>query len=127
MNKAKAAALIQAQFDRHARESLGDVTMSPRIAYDLVVATWRCAGEIFTRRHGSPPQPYTLAAMALMHGAVTPEFSTSPTVQAYFIRVLFQLTRDIDAIALSKADRELIDATLRAASDLAPQWFPRKR
>jgi len=127
MNKAKAAALIQEQFDRQARESFGNIAMPTTMAYDLVVATWRSAGEIFTRRHGSPPQPYTLAAMALMHGAVTPEFSTSPSVQAYFIRALFQMTRNLDDIALSKADRELIDATLRAASDLAPQWFPRKR
>lgn len=127
MNKAKAAALIQQQFDRQARESFGCVSMPARVAYDLVVATWRSAGEIFTRRHGSPPQPYTLAAMALMHGVVTPEFSTSPSVQAYFIRALFQMTRSLDDIALSKADRELIDATLRAASDLAPQWFARKR
>jgi len=65
--------------------------------------------------------------MALMHGAVTPEYSTSPSVQAYFIRALFQMTRNIEDVALSKADREIIDATLRAASDLAPQWFPRKR
>jgi hypothetical protein len=27
---------------------------------------------------------------------------------------------------LPKVDRDLIDATLSAASDLAPQWFPRK-
>jgi hypothetical protein len=127
MNKAKAAALIQEQFDRQARESFGNVSMPARMAYDLVVATWRSAGEIFTRRHGAPPQPYTLAAMALMHGAVTPEYSTSPSVQAYFIRALFQMTRNIEDVALSKADREIIDATLRAASDLAPQWFPRKR
>ena len=127
MNKAKAASLIQEQFDRQARESFGNVAMPATMAYDLVVATWRSAAEIFTRRHGSPPQPYTLAAMALMHAAVTPEFSTSPSVQAYYVRALFQMTRNLDDVALSKADRELVDATLRAASDLAPQWFPRKR
>jgi hypothetical protein len=127
MNKAKAAAIIQEQFDRQARESFGNVAMPPTMAYDLVVATWRSAGAIFTRRHGTPPQPFTLAAMSLMHGGVTPEFSTSPSVQAYFIRALFHMTRNLDDIPLSKIDRELIDATLKAASDLAPQWFPRKR
>lgn len=127
MNKAKAAAIIQEQFDRQARESFGNVAMPTTMAYDLVVATWHSAGEIFTRRHGVPPQPFTLAAMALMHGAVTPEFSTNPSVQAYFIRALFQMTRSLDDMALSKVDRELIGVTLHAASDLAPQWFPRKR
>ena len=127
MNKAKAAALIQEQFDRQARESFCGVPPAPTIALDLVVATWRSAGAIFTRRHGKPPQPLTLAAMALMHGAVTAEFSTSPSVQAYFIRSLFQMTRNLDELELSKWDRELIDATLDAASDLAPQWFPRKK
>jgi hypothetical protein len=127
MNKAKAAALIQEQFDRQARESFGGVVVSPKTALDLVVATWRTGGAIFTRRHGSPPQPVTLAAMALMHGAITPEFSTSTSVQAYFIRALFQMTRSLDELKLSKWDRELIDATLDAASDLAPQWFPRKK
>jgi hypothetical protein len=127
MDKAKAAAIIQEQFDRQARESFGNVTMPPTMALDLVVATWRCAGETFRRRHGALPQPFTLAAMALMHGAVTPSFSTRPSVQAYFIRALFQMTRHLDDIPLSQIDRELIDATLKAASDLAPQWFPRKR
>ena len=127
MNKAKAAALIQEQFDRQARESFGDVTPAPTIALALVVTTWRTAGAIFTHRHGTPPQPLTLAAMALMHGAVTPEFSTGPSVQAYFIRALFQMTRNLDELNLSTWDRELIDATLDAASDLAPQWFPRNK
>ena len=127
MNKAKAAALIQEQFDRQARESFGNVTLAPTIALDLVVATWRTAGAIFTQRHGTTPQPLTLAAMALMHGVVTPEFSTGPSVQAYFIRALFQMTRNLDELSMSKWDRELIDATLDAASDLAPQWFPRKK
>jgi len=127
MNKAKAASIIQEQFDRQARESFGNVAMPLTMAYDLVVATWRSAGPVFTRRHGTPPEPFTLAAMALMHGAVTPEFSTSPSVQAYFIRALFQMTRNLDDVGLSKADRELVDATLKAASDLAPQWFPRRR
>jgi hypothetical protein len=127
MNKAKAAALIQEQFDRQARESFGNIALPPNIALDLVVATWRSAGAIFTRRHGNPPQPLTLAAMALMHGAITPEFATGPSAQAYFIRALFQITRDLDELNLSKWDRELIDATLDAASDLAPQWFPRKK
>jgi hypothetical protein len=127
MNKARAAALIQEQFDRQARESFGNVALSSTMALDLVVATWRTAGAIFTRRHGAPPQPLTLAAMALMHGAVTPEFATDPSVQAYFIRSLFQMTRNLDELNLSKWDRELIDATLDAASDLAPQWFPRKK
>lgn len=127
MNMAKAAAIIQEQFDRQARESFGNVAMPMTMAYDLVVATWRSAGAIFTRRHGAPPQPFTLAVMSLMHGAVTPAFSTNPSIQAYFIRALFQLTRDTDEIALPEVDRELIDATRRAASDLAPQWFPRKR
>ena len=127
MNKAKAAALIQEQFDRQARESFGNITMPPTIALDLVVATWRSAGAIFTRHHSNPPQPVTLAAMALMHGAVTPEFVTNPSAQAYFIRALFQMTRTLDEMNLSKWDRELIDATLDAASDLAPQWFPRKK
>lgn len=127
MNKARAAALIQEQFDRQARESFGNVTPPTTVALDLVVATWRTAGAIFTRRHGAPPQPLTLAAMALMHGAVTPEFATDPSTQAYFIRSLFQMTRNLDELNLSKWDRELIDATLDAASDLAPQWFPRKK
>ncbi len=127
MNKAKAAALIQEQFDRQARESFGDITMPPTIALDLVVATWRSAGTVFMRRRDTPPQPLTLAAMALMHGAVTPEFATNPSAQAYFIRALFQMTRNLDELKLSKWDRELIDATLDAASDLAPQWFPRKK
>ena len=48
-------------------------------------------------------------------------------MQAYFIRSLFQMTRNLDELNLSKWDRELIDATLDAASDLAPQWFPRKK
>ncbi len=127
MNKAKAAALIQEQFDRQARESFGDTTMPPTIALDLVVATWRSAGAIFTRRRENPPQPLTLATMALMHGAVTPEFATNPSAQAYFIRALFQMTRNLEELKLSKWDRELIDATLDAASDLAPHWFPRKK
>jgi hypothetical protein len=127
MNKAKAAALIQEQFDRQVRESFGDVTLPPTIALDLVVATWRTAGAVFSRRQGTPPQPLTLAAMALMHGAVTPEFSKGTSVQAYFIRALFQMTRNLDELKLSKWDRELIDATLDAASDLAPHWFPRKK
>jgi hypothetical protein len=127
MNKAKAAALIQEQFDRQARESFGGVAPSPTVALDLVVATWRSAGAIFTRRNCHPPQPLTLAAMALLHGAVTPQFATDPSVQAYFIRALFQMTRNLDELTLSKWDRELIDATLDAASDLAPQWFPRKK
>ena len=127
MNKAKAAALIQEQLDRQVRESFGEVVLSPTIALDLVVATWRSAGAIFTRRHGDPPQPLTLAAMALMHGAVTPEFATSTSVQAYFIRALFQMTRTLDELTLSRRDRELIVATLDAASDLAPHWFPRKK
>jgi hypothetical protein len=62
-----------------------------------------------------------------MHGAVTPEFAAGASVQAYFIRALFQMTRNLDEMKLSKWDRELIDATLDAASDLAPQWFPRKK
>ena len=127
MNKAKAAAIIQEQFDRQTRESFGNVEMPSTMAYDLVVATWRSAGETFMRRHGGSPQPFTLAAMALLHGAVTPQFATDPSVQAYFIRALFQLTRCLNDIALAKVDRDLIDATLTAASDLAPQWFPRKR
>jgi len=127
MNKAKAAAIIQTQFDRQARESLGDVAPPRSLATDLVIAASRAAGAIFARRHGTSPQPFTLAAMALMHGAVTPEFATSPSVQAYFVRTLFQMTRDLDAMRLPKIDRELVDATLDAASDLAPQWFPRKR
>ena len=127
MNKAKAAAIIQEQFDRQARESFGNVAMPPTMAFDLVVATWRSAGETFTRRHTVTPQPFTLAAMALMHGAITPEFSTSSSVQAYFIRALFQMTRNLDDAALPQADRDLIAATLQAASDLAPQWFPRTR
>ncbi len=64
--------------------------------------------------------------MALMYGAVTPEFSTDAGTQAYFVRALFQLTRNLDELNLPKVDRDLIDATLAAASDLAPQWFPRK-
>ena len=127
MNKAKAAALIQEQFDAQARESFGGVVVPPTTALDLVVAAWRTADAIFTRRHGSPPQPLTLAATALMHGAVTPEFATGTSVQAYFIRALFQMTRNLDEMKLSKWDRELIDTTLDAASDLAPQWFPRKK
>lgn len=127
MDKAKAAALIQEQFDRQARESFGNLTLAPTIALDLVVATWRSAGVIFTRRHGNPPQVLTLATMALMHGIVTPEFSTSTSVQACFIRALFQMTRNLDETPLSKWDRDLIDATLDAASDLAPQWFPRRK
>ncbi len=127
MNKAKAAAIIQEQFERQARESFGNVTVPATMAYDLVVATWREAGATFTRRHGTPPQPFTLAAMSLMHGALTSDFSTSPSVQAYFVRALFQMTRNLDEMPLSRVDRELIDATLSAASDLAPHWFPRKR
>ena len=127
MNKAKAAAIIQEQFDRQARESFGDISLQSSLATDLVIATSRSAGAIFTRRHGTSPQPFTLAALALMHGAVTPEFATSPSIQAYFIRALFQMTRDLDAMKLPKIDREMVDATLDAASDLAPQWFPRKR
>jgi len=127
MNKAKAAAIIQEQFDRQARESFGDISLPSSLATDLVIATSRAAGAIFARRHGASPQPFTLATMALMHGAVTPEFATSPSIQAYFIRALFQMTRDLDAMKLPKIDREVVDATLDAASDLAPQWFPRKR
>jgi hypothetical protein len=48
-------------------------------------------------------------------------------VQAYFVRALFQMTRNLDEQSLSRRDRELIDATLDAASELAPQWFPRKK
>ena len=126
MNKAKAAAIIQEQFDRQARESFGDVTMPKTMGLDLVVATWRSAGDLLTRRHVTNPEPFTLAVMALMYGAVTPEFSTCAGIQAYFIRALFQLTRNLDDLNLPKVDRDLIDATLQAASDLAPQWFPRK-
>jgi len=126
MNKAKAAAIIQEQFDRQARESFGSVKMSPTVALDLVVMTWRSAGDAFARRHGTPPQPFTLAAMALLHGAMTPAFATTTSVQAYFIRALFQMTRNLKEIPLPKIDRDLVDATLTAASDLAPQWFPRK-
>jgi hypothetical protein len=127
MNKAKAAAIIQEQFDRQTRESFGNVELPGSLAVDLVRATSRSAGAIFTRRHGVAPEPFTLAAMALMHGAMTPEFATSPPVQAYFVRALFQMSRDLDAIKLDKVNRDIIDATLDAASDLAPHWFPRKR
>jgi hypothetical protein len=127
MSKAKAAAIIQEQFDRQARESFGNVTLPKALAVDLVKATSRSAGAIFTRRHGVAPQPFTLAAMALMHGATTPEFATSASVQAYFVRALFQISRDLDALKLDRIDRDVIDATLDAASDLAPHWFPRKR
>jgi hypothetical protein len=126
MNKAKSAAIIQEQFDRQARESFGNVTMPLTVALDLVVAAWRSAGDAFVRRHGAPPHPFTLAAMALMHGAVTPAFATSTSIQAYFVRALFQMTRNIDEIPLPQVDRDLVDATITAASDLAPQWFPRK-
>ena len=126
MNTAKAAALIQEQFDRQARESFGNVTMPLTVALDLVVAVWRSAGDSFTRRHGTPPHPFTLAAMALLHGAVTPAFASSTSTQAYFVRALFQMTRNLDEVPLPKIDRDLVDATVTAASDLAPQWFPRK-
>ncbi len=126
MNKAKAASIIQEQFDRQARESFGDVKMPKTMGLDLVVATWRSAGDLLTRRNVTNPEPFTLAVMALMYGAVTPEFSTSAGTQAYFIRALFQLTRNLDDLNLPKVDRDLVDATLQAASDLAPQWFPRK-
>jgi hypothetical protein len=36
------------------------------------------------------------------------------------------MTRKLDDIPLPRIDRDLIDATITAASDLAPQWFPRK-
>jgi hypothetical protein len=127
MSKAKAAAIIQEQFDRQARESFGNIELPRSLAADLVSATARSAGAIFTRRHGVTPQPFTLAAMALMHGAMTPEFATSASVQAYFIRALFQMSRGLDQLKLDTIDREIIDATLDAASDLAPHWFPRKR
>jgi hypothetical protein len=127
MNKAKAAAIIQEQFDRQARESFGNVSMPATMALDLVVATWRSASAVFARYQDAPLQPFTLAAMALMYGATTPEFSTSPSVQAYFIRALFQMTRSLEDLGLSKVDYDLVDATLQAASDLAPQWFPRRQ
>jgi hypothetical protein len=127
MSNAKAAAIIQEQFDRQARESFGNVTLPRSLAVDLVNATSRSAGAIFTRRHGVAPQPFTLAAMALMHGAMTPDFATSSSVQAYYIRALFQMSRDLDTMQLDKINRDVIDATLDAASDLAPHWFPRKR
>ncbi len=128
MNKAKAAAIIQAQFDRQTRESSGCETIPPTTAFDVVVATWRAADAVFAHRLGAPPlEPFTLAVMALMHGAVTPSFASDPGIQAYFIRALFQITRDLDDLPLSPFDRELIDATLTAASDLAPHWFPKER
>ncbi len=128
MDKAKAAAIIQAQFDLQTRESYGSVTMPVNMALDLVVATWRAADAVFAQRMGAPPlEPFTLAAMALMHGAVTPSFATDPGIQAYFVRALFQITRNLDDMPLSPFDRDVIDATLTAASDLAPHWFPKER
>jgi hypothetical protein len=126
MNMAKAAAIIQEQFDRQAHESFGDVVVPKTLALDLVITTWRSAGDAFTRRHGTNPQPFTLAAMALVHGATSPAFATNASVQAYFVRALFQMTRDLDSLSLPALDRELIDRALDAASDLAPHWFPRK-
>jgi hypothetical protein len=127
MNMAKSAAIIQEQFDRQSRESFSEVVIPRTLALELVITTWRSAGDLLARRHGANPQPFTLAAMALLHGATTSAFATTASVQAYFVRALFQLTRNLDELSLPALDRELIDRTLDAASDLAPQWFPRKK